>query len=716
MNDSDHPFAPLGQSDETGQASQTQEGWSVVVPVPIDAPSPPIIQPRYGRKPDARWRYADSSGSTMGFVGRWNTPTPDNPLHKDFSPLTLWRDARGSLKWRWKNWPEPRPLYGLERLANAADAPVIVAEGEKATDAAARLFPCHAVVTSCGGAKAVCLADWSPLAGRQVSLWPDHDEAGREYAAIAADLIRVAGAATVSIVQVPGHWPSAWDLADDLPEGVTEAELHGLVKEAVPPLPQEGPLPLRRPLPDAEPFPIDALGNLRGAAMAINELTQAPLAICSQSVLAAASLASQAIADVVLPMGSQKPLSCFFVTVAASGERKSACDELALRPVRLFTDELRQTHDADYPAYRRAADLWKARRDDIMKHARKEMNGSEADLIALGDEPLPPLSPILLCAEPTIEGLIKMLRIGQGYAGLFSTEGGAFVGGHGMSADNKLKTAAHLSNLWDGTTIDRVRAGDDLSTLTGRRLAAHLMVQPNVAARLLGDTELIGQGLLSRVLVTAPAAAAGTRFYRQASTSAAGALLNYEALIMGLLRRPKSHKDGRPSELAPRALQLSNDAQTMWIAYHDNIESQIGPSGALSPIVGLANKLPEHAARLAAVLTVCEQANASEIGADTMADGIALAEHYRSEALRLFEGGATDPDLILAQKVLDFMRERGGIVSLRAIYQFGPNAARDKATAQHIMRILEDHRCISKLPGGTEVEGTRTRDAWKLEG
>lgn len=100
---------------------------------------------------------------------------------------------------------------------------------------------------------------------------------------------------------------------------------------------EEGPLPLRRPLPPAPRFPLEALGGgaLRDAVEAIHMATQAPLAICANSVLAAFSLAAQAQADVVLPTGSAKPLALFLVTVAASGERKSSVDELALAPVRL---------------------------------------------------------------------------------------------------------------------------------------------------------------------------------------------------------------------------------------------------------------------------------------------------------------------------------------------------------------------------------------------
>ena len=45
-----------------------------------------------------------------------------------------------------------------------------------------------------------------------------------------------------------------------------------------------------------------------------------------------------------------------------------------------------------------------------------------------------------------------------------------------MSPDHRLKTAATRSSVWDGQPIKRVRAGDGVTILAGRRLAMHVMV------------------------------------------------------------------------------------------------------------------------------------------------------------------------------------------------------------------------------------------------
>src|SRR3954453_13276654 len=108
-------------------------------------------------------------------------------------------------------------------------------------------------------------------------------------------------------------------------------------------------LPLFPTSPAAQSYPADALGPmLSRAALAIARKVQVPEAIAAQSVLAAAALAAQAHADVVLPYGQARPLSLYVVTVAASGDRKSTADNEALWPVRKHEKALKDAHERDY--------------------------------------------------------------------------------------------------------------------------------------------------------------------------------------------------------------------------------------------------------------------------------------------------------------------------------------------------------------------------------
>lgn len=75
--------------------------------------------------------------------------------------------------------PDGKPLYLLHKLAALPDATVMLVEGERCADWLAKL---NIMATTSGSADSVRLADWQPLAGRDVLIWPDNDTAGRKYA------------------------------------------------------------------------------------------------------------------------------------------------------------------------------------------------------------------------------------------------------------------------------------------------------------------------------------------------------------------------------------------------------------------------------------------------------------------------------------------------------------------------------------------------------
>jgi uncharacterized protein (DUF927 family) len=135
----------------------------------------------FGRAPDALWRYHDAAGVLVFCVCRWNQSDGE----KDIRPLS-WFDGEG---WRLAAWPDARPLYNLDKLSASPNAPVVVCEGEKAADAAARVFSKSVARTSSGGANAAGKTDWTPLSGRRVLGWPDNDDPGRKYAGDVAAIL-----------------------------------------------------------------------------------------------------------------------------------------------------------------------------------------------------------------------------------------------------------------------------------------------------------------------------------------------------------------------------------------------------------------------------------------------------------------------------------------------------------------------------------------------
>ncbi len=213
--------------------------WSAALPVPDDAPPPPVAHPQRG-KPSITYVYRDAAGKVMGYIMRFEAAPPKFPK-KDFRQLTFQTTATGDREWRWVAMPAPRPLYGLDLLAKNQGDTVFVVEGEKAAEAGRRLLP-GCVSTTPGGAAAVAQADVKPLAGRNVILWPDNDAPGVAAMQKLGTAILKAGAASCRVMDTDvltrlapapngelinrvGDLPAGWDCADALADGWTPAQI-----------------------------------------------------------------------------------------------------------------------------------------------------------------------------------------------------------------------------------------------------------------------------------------------------------------------------------------------------------------------------------------------------------------------------------------------------------------------------------------------------------
>lgn len=239
-------FAPITDAEREGNDSARKvaggaAGEDAIELLPLmHDPAPGAFRHREHGEPKTVWLYRDHAGAVIAAAARYQWTNPDHTIDKVVLPWCHGKrtrrmtDGRTSVKsgWHAKAMPEPRSLYGLHDLTCRHDAPVLVTEGEKAANAAADLFPDYVAVTSAGGSKAALKTDWSMLAGRDVVIWPDNDEAGRGYAADVEKLAREAGAESVRVVEVPQHWPAGCDLADDFPEDLTKDGLIAMVEGA----------------------------------------------------------------------------------------------------------------------------------------------------------------------------------------------------------------------------------------------------------------------------------------------------------------------------------------------------------------------------------------------------------------------------------------------------------------------------------------------------
>lgn len=209
-------------SKDAKPANPKQPSSNAVKAKAVDQPLDSCIHPKHGQ-PATVYKYRDKKGSLMFATCRFVVRGG-----KEIIPRTL---VDG--KWRWMAPKAPRPLYGLDRLEKHPNKPVFVVEGEKVADAAYELIGDHAVVTWMGGCRSVKSADWKPLKGHSVLIWPDNDDAGKEAADEIERILSEGIAKEVKQVPPPPEKSDSWDLADAKAEGWTRSKLVDYIRTSL---------------------------------------------------------------------------------------------------------------------------------------------------------------------------------------------------------------------------------------------------------------------------------------------------------------------------------------------------------------------------------------------------------------------------------------------------------------------------------------------------
>lgn len=181
-----------------------EKDWEPMVPPPADA----LKATKWELTADTLFSYHTADGQFAFYVKRFEAKG-DKP--KTFLPL-VYGTLDSKTGWHLKHPAAPKLLYNLHELTTRPDAPVLLCEGEKPAEAARPKFPEYVVTSWMGGSSAVAQADWRPLAGRHVVLWPDADEAGAKAAADVVKHVTVAAIVNTAGLVKPGG--GGFDAAD----------------------------------------------------------------------------------------------------------------------------------------------------------------------------------------------------------------------------------------------------------------------------------------------------------------------------------------------------------------------------------------------------------------------------------------------------------------------------------------------------------------------
>ncbi len=401
-------------------------------------------------------------------------------------------------------------------------------------------------------------------------------------------------------------------------------------------------------MPNTLEFPVDSLSPiLRDVAKDIHRVVKAPLALCCNSILAAATLTAQSFVDVEID-GRNYPVSNYFVTIADSGERKSTVDKIALTPIN----------------------------DWIEKQDRTVAQATQKTDYAV---------PLRVVNRLTLEGLRNLLADQSPSVGIFSSEGGGVLGGYSMKKENIDNFSSGLSNLWDGNVWSVVQVNTGMMFLYNKRVSMHLMIQKHLRADILGSQRLWDQGLLSRILFVEPTSTIGTRLYDSKNIYEENGYKKYAQRVSEILFNgiplDKEIKGG----IKTKRLSLSNSAKAVWVDFHDTVEQELGSSGKLHSIINFSNKLAEISLRIAGVFELFENKDTVEISEDSMQRGIYVSMFYMNHLLRLLNQVAFDLDQIERNKLVKWLlgqqdkKKNLSKVTIREIYKNSPLRNANKA-------------------------------------
>lgn len=632
------------------------------------------LERRHGPR-TASWTYTNAVGDPVGVVVRWNTPAG-----KDVRPVSIRADRSG---WCIEGMPTPRPLYRLPELLAALSDRVFVVEGEKAADAAQSVG--LMATTSPHGSNSASKADWTPMAGRDVVVLPDRDDAGERYAADVARLAMAAGAKSVRVVRLAELWagmPVKGDMADFVEHrGRDSEQIRAEVEAQADKAEPVHVTPKAPAVPAFKPFPVDVLpepvrGFVSQAAMAIG---------CDTSYIALPLLSGLAAAigntrRIALKRGWTEPAIVWTAIVGESGTMKTPAFKLAMKATRKAQDAAFKQHESAVAAWEVQQQRYEAELASWKQRAAKGgSDGSEPP-----DKPVRPIARRLLVSDTTTEALAPILQGNPRGVLLARDELAGWLGSFDRyaKAGKAGADSAHWLSMHNGEemTIDRKTGIPPTIRVPSASVSITGGIQPGILRRALGQ-EHHESGMAARVLYAMPPRKAKrwTEADLDAESEAAMAAVFGRLFSLAMEVDPQS-EDPLSPDLRPQLVRLAADGKRAWVAFYDQHASeQVNLSGDEA---AAWSKLEGYAARLALVVHLTRWAagdatlrDSALVDEASIAAGVVLTRWFGDEFRRVHAILSESDEGRESRRLVEWIERNGGSVTVRDLTR-GPREYR----------------------------------------
>ena len=397
------------------------------------------------------------------------------------------------------------------------------------------------------------------------------------------------------------------------------------------------------------PYPLDAYYcTARDAAREVQRNLQAPDALIGSSFLTAMSIVCQGNIDVQLPTGQVRPVSLDIMTIADSGERKTATDTLVCAPIYKFDADNAKSIEGTRLLYGSMLRLWENTENLILRKLARAMQTRSAEdeeacrqeLVAhVAGKPEKPISTRLIHQNITERPLMKSLQGDSRSAAILSDEGDIILRGGAM------QKLGMLNKMFDGPatlSLDRV---DESITINNPRLTISFMVQERIFSAFMrrrGEA-VRASGHLARYLVAWPASTQGFRFMSLEEPSWVY-LPGFHERVLELLTEYRSRiESGVPVRTV---LSFTMEATEHWVRMQNRGEAQVAPGGDLFSVRDFVSKSMELASRVAAILHYFSGQAGTAISLETLNRALDLVGWHFDEFIRLFGEQAQVPQFV----------------------------------------------------------------------
>ena len=426
-------------------------------------------------------------------------------------------------------------------------------------------------------------------------------------------------------------------------------------------------------------------GQFGATVIEVANATQTPIELVTAVALAAASVAGQHVCSVQRKPGLVGPISLYFLSLAESGERKSAADNLIFKAINDVQATWQHASSEEVKRFKIEHFLWsekvKLARIELKRASRKHITLDETeDLLRklLEAEPKLKKARRIIYVDTTPEALLSGLHECGNSAGLVHDEFGQFISGPMVS---KLPL---LNSLWSGMDATVDRKTSESFVLKDARLTCLFQAQPAVFKRFMDKQgeQARGNGFLSRTLLGFPASTQGWR--KETYEVFCPKLDWFYERCKALLSRSEQ-----------RVLRFSPAAQARWYEIAAFYEQQMQPGGIFCEMKDFASKAAENIARVAAVLHAFEIDGSDEISDEALVSAINLVAWHAEQYRNLLT--STNPLVEKLRKMTELytwiastlMQKSWAYLHCSYLMQYGPNFSRKKATMDDLLSSLE---------------------------